>query len=119
MSILQEEREIMHWIYAHLIGDYIIQNDWMATNKKSSDLHCFIHVITYMIPFAFCGLRWWQFLLIAIQHFIGDRFDLVRDYCNMVGSSRFLDPPFYPWSYIIIDQIFHILWIAFVVSLVP
>lgn len=24
----------MHWIFAHLIGDYIFQNDWMAMNKK-------------------------------------------------------------------------------------
>ena len=24
----------MHWIYAHLIGDYILQNDWLAEGKK-------------------------------------------------------------------------------------
>jgi hypothetical protein len=22
------------WILAHLIGDYLLQNDWMAENKK-------------------------------------------------------------------------------------
>lgn len=26
----------MHWIFAHLIGDYLIQNDWMALHKKKA-----------------------------------------------------------------------------------
>ena len=33
----------MHWIYAHLIGDYIIQNDWMAQHKKDSSFRCDVH----------------------------------------------------------------------------
>lgn len=24
----------MHWIYAHLIGDYLLQNDYIARGKK-------------------------------------------------------------------------------------
>lgn len=24
----------MHWIFAHLIGDYLLQNDWMAKGKN-------------------------------------------------------------------------------------
>lgn len=63
----------MHWIFAHLIGDYLIQNDWMAQNKQKSSWACTVHVATYMIPFFFCGLTEWQFLLIAIQHWIQDR----------------------------------------------
>ena len=26
----------MHWLWAHLIGDYLFQNDWQALNKKKS-----------------------------------------------------------------------------------
>lgn len=105
----------MHWIYAHLIGDYIIQNDFMALNKKKSDLHCSIHIITYMIPFLLCGLTWWQLLLIAIQHYIIDRTMFVEWFCKIKGSYKFLHGPLSPWSWVVTDNILHILWIAFIV----
>ncbi len=34
----------MHWIYAHLIGDYLLQNDWMAKGKKQKSWICAIHI---------------------------------------------------------------------------
>lgn len=105
----------MHWIYAHLIGDYIIQNDWMAQNKKKSTKHCLVHVITYLIPFLFCNLEWWQLLLIGIQHFHSDRTNFIGWLAIKKGSRKFMDPPMWPWSYIILDNIIHILWMAFVV----
>ena len=105
----------MHWIYAHLIGDFLLQPDILALNKKKSNWYCFIHVCIYMIPFLFCNLNGFQFILIAIQHYIGDRFELVRLWTKLIGSERFLEPPMWPWPYIIIDQIFHILWMASIV----
>lgn len=30
-------------LVGHLVGDYLIQNDWMALNKKQSSLHCAVH----------------------------------------------------------------------------
>ena len=48
----------MHWILAHLIGDYIFQTDWMAREKKVSNFACAVHVATYMIPFLFTGMAW-------------------------------------------------------------
>jgi hypothetical protein len=36
------------WILAHFIGDYLLQNDWMAQNKKKSNLACTIHVGLYI-----------------------------------------------------------------------
>ncbi len=41
----------MPWIFAHLIGDYLLQNDWMAARKKENSLVCLIHIVTYMLPF--------------------------------------------------------------------
>lgn len=104
----------MHWIYAHLIGDYIIQNDYMAQNKKKSDWHCSVHVITYMIPFLLCGFTWWQLLLIAIQHYIIDRTKFVEWFMDIKGSHIFATNACSPWSIIVTDNILHILWIAFV-----
>ena len=47
----------MHFIYAHLIGDYLLQTDKMALNKKSSHLWCLLHVLSYMIPFIFTNIN--------------------------------------------------------------
>lgn len=108
----------MHWIYAHLIGDYLIQNDWMALNKKKSNLHCTIHVLTYMIPFLFCQLTALQLILIAIQHWIIDRSNFVVWFMKVKGSEKFATGPCFPWSQIIVDNILHILWMALVVAFV-
>jgi len=99
-----------------LIGDYLIQNDWMAQNKKKSDFHCSIHVITYLIPFLFCNFEWWQLLLIGVQHYILDRTMFVGWFMDIKGSKLFREQ-LHPWSWIITDNILHVLWIALVVWL--
>ena len=108
----------MHWIYAHLIGDFIIQNDWMALNKKKSWFHCAVHVLTYMIPFLWCELSWLQLGLIALQHYAIDRTNFVMWFMVAKGQDKFAGPPCAPWSIIVVDNILHILWIAAVVAYV-
>lgn len=107
----------MHWIYAHLVGDFLIQNDWMAQNKKKSWWPCTAHVLTYMIPFLFCGMAWWQLGLIAVQHYAIDRTHFVEWFMRVKGSNGFSTGPCYPWSQIIVDNTLHILWMAAVASI--
>lgn len=107
----------MHYIFAHLIGDYLLQNDWMAQNKKGSSFHCLVHVICYMIPFLFCSLAPWQFLAIAIQHYALDRTNFVDWFMKWKGQGKFASPPCWPWSVIVMDNIMHILWIELVVQI--
>lgn len=109
----------MPWIFAHLIGDFLLQNDWMALNKKQSNFHCFAHVITYLLPFLFCNLTWWQLFLIGGQHYIQDRTSFIMWFMKFKGSEKFATGPCSPWSIILTDNIIHILWIAFVVDVVP
>lgn len=106
----------MHWIYAHFIGDYLLQNDWMALGKKSSTGTCLIHVSAYILPFAFCGLHPWQIAIVAIQHFIQDRTGFVVWLMKAKGSGQFATGPCAPWSIIVTDNILHILTIAAVTS---
>jgi len=108
---------LMHWIYAHLIGDYLIQTDWMATGKKRSSGICAIHVLTYLVPFLFCGLAWWQLTLIGVQHFAQDRTGFVVWLMKVKGSTDFATGPLSPWSIIVVDNVLHILWMAAVASL--
>ncbi len=107
----------MHWIYAHLIGDYIIQNDWMATGKKNKSWICLVHVLTYLAPFIFCHFEWWQIVAIGAQHFIQDRTNVVVLLMKLKGSEAFAKPPCGPWSVIITDNILHVLFMAWIASL--
>ena len=100
----------LHWIYAHLIGDYLLQNDWMAGNKKKSDIACMVHIVTYMLPFIFTNLVWWQLLLIAGQHYTQDRTHFVTWFCRVTGKFQLDFNKF--WGHVIVDNVIHILWMA-------
>jgi hypothetical protein len=107
----------MHWILAHFIGDYLLQNDLMAREKKSNSVFCALHIFWYMMPFYFCGLTWWQLALIAGQHYAQDRTHFVAWYMENLGHRDFAKPPMAPWSIILTDNLFHIIWIYIVVSI--
>ena len=67
----------------HGVGDYFIQTDWQALNKKNKGWlgfwACLKHCITYSLPFLFIG-SWKAVLVIFVTHFIIDRSNLVA-YC--------------------------------------
>lgn len=41
----------MEQLILHLLGDYVIQTNWMANNKEKYTFPCLIHCITYALPF--------------------------------------------------------------------
>lgn len=105
----------------HLIGDYLVQNDWMALNKKlkswKGELACQIHCITYSLPFLFIA-SYQAVLVIYITHYIIDRTNIIGWFLALrngvfhvknfgFGEER----PFVLtiWLYIITDNIFHII----------
>jgi hypothetical protein len=107
----------LHWLLAHFIGDFLLQNDWMAREKKKNDLACSAHVVAYMVPFFFCGFVWWQLLLIAAQHYAIDRSNFVYWFMGVTGRKQFREAPFAPWSLVITDNLLHIIWIVLLVWL--
>lgn len=102
----------MNWVLAHLVGDFILQNDWMSRNKKTNNIACTVHVITYLLPFLFTSISAWKLVLIGIEHFIQDRTTIVEKFLLAVGKKDFTVPPLAPWSMIVVDTIFHILFIS-------
>lgn len=104
----------MHPFLAHLIGDFLIQNDWMAKYKKEKGFVTFIHVCSYLIPFLFTDLVWWQLALIGITHFAQDRSSFVewwiRVWKKIPDGGRGVIP-------LIVDQVFHLLIIQIVMNL--
>lgn len=42
-----------YWLLVcHLIGDYLLQSDWMAREKTKKSMAALAHALTYSIPFA-------------------------------------------------------------------
>jgi hypothetical protein len=62
----------------HLIGDYLLQSDWMALNKTKCSKAAAAHAITYSLPFLILEPSLAAFLVICITHFFIDRFRLAR-----------------------------------------
>ena len=109
----------LNWVMAHLIGDYILQNDWMAINKKKNSIICFIHVFLYMVPFVFTSLTLVQILLIGIQHFIQDRTAVIKWFCKITGKFQSENNNNgLPWGHFIVDNIFHAIWIMLVIEFI-
>jgi len=97
---------------AHLIGDFLLQNDWMQAKSKSSWV-CTAHVASYSNPFIvllFLGqLDWVPFLLLLAQHWLQDRFALHLKWMAFYGQTP---PDRWPVGPLCVDQAFHIgfLW---------
>jgi len=107
----------MNLLLAHLVGDYILQTDWMATQKKWSNYACLVHALTYAVPFVFCGFCWWQLVLVVLQHWLQDRGGFVTWFMRVKGSGHFASGPLAPWSVILTDNILHLVWVALVAQL--
>jgi hypothetical protein len=74
---------------AHLFGDYVIQSDWMASEKTKNSMAAAAHAVTYAIPFLFITQSWKAMAFIVMTHFVIDRWRLARYVCWM---KNFLAP---------------------------
>ncbi len=79
----------------HVIGDYIVQSDWMATEKTKRSFAALIHVVTYALPFLLLTQSITALAVIAGTHFIIDRWRLARFVC---WAKNWPWPGRRPWS---------------------
>ena len=118
-------------IIAHLVGDYIFQSHWMATNKTSKWYAAMFHTLTYLIPFLLLQPSLLAFLVMGGSHYLIDRYRLARYVCrwkNVLGDPTTLawenkaqeyntdtgyhkdTPPWLAfWLLVITDNIIHVL----------
>jgi len=115
----------MDYFIGHLIGDYLLQNDWQAMNKKSMSLKgwitCSIHSILYTLAVCLCTSwwRWYLILLVFLSHFPIDKTYIVAKYMRLVGAfKRVIDDPAVDmnhkvWAYLFVDNTVHLtlLWL--------
>lgn len=106
-------------IVGHLVGDYLLQNDWQALNKKTDAHICALQASLWTLSVGvFSGwlfLQNWRGLLIAVilygSHFVQDHTNIVTWWMDFIGQKQFRTGPCAPWSTIVVDNVWHILTI--------
>ena len=64
--------EIIKLIFCHLIGDYVLQIDFIANSKGSNLYHMFVHCALYCVPFAYLYGIDWRLFVIFVSHVFVD-----------------------------------------------
>ena len=119
-------------IIGHLVGDYLLQNDWMALNKKRHSFPCAIHCALWTAAVCFFT-GWFSPLVVAVlflTHFLQDRTTIIVWWMRLIGQHEFMRcdkivtdhtpyieadkvlsiaPGLGPWSIIVVDNVWHIL----------
>lgn len=65
-------KQIIIIILCHLIGDYVLQCDFIAQTKGNNWYHLFVHCALYCVPFLIVFGFVWQLPLIFITHLVID-----------------------------------------------
>lgn len=56
----------------HMLGDYVLQTDFIAKTKGQNWWHLLSHCLTYSLPFAlFFGVDW-RIIALVTSHFVVD-----------------------------------------------
>lgn len=59
-------------IFCHVVGDYILQQDFIAKTKGENWYHLFIHCVLYVVPFRVIFGIDWRLAVLFVTHFIVD-----------------------------------------------
>lgn len=110
---------------AHLVGDYLLQNHWMAVQKTSRWFPAVVHGIVYTLPYLFFTTSIPALLIISGTHVVIDRYRLAKYFVwardkiapkghrgsVSVGTTGNDEAPVWlgTWLMIIADNTFHIL----------
>ena len=120
-------------LLAHLIGDYVLQSNWMATEKTKRFLPAAVHALLYSLGFLFFHPSLLAWSVILVTHFFIDRYRLARyvvwlknfmcplapgtdngsmnppwNFCSKTGYSPDVPDWLAIWLLILVDNIMHI-----------
>ena len=109
---------------AHMVGDYLIQSDWMAEVKLGKWSTAILHAVTYGLPFIAITRSPLALFVIVATHALIDRYRLAKHwnwFKNQLAPKEYRPPhtatghseekpPFLAvWLLIITDNIWHVL----------
>lgn len=64
--------ELIKIVFCHLIGDYVLQIDFIAKTKGNNWYHLFVHCALYCVSFAIVFGIDWKLTVVFITHVIID-----------------------------------------------
>lgn len=80
-------------LLGHLVGDYLLQNKWMALSKSKNTFEGWGAAISHCLIYTFsvCLLMWnfdWIWIFVVFNsHFWIDKFALAEKYKKLIGGS--------------------------------
>lgn len=69
MDLLEK---ILILVTCHLVGDYVLQSDFIANTKKENWYNMFVHCVLYCLPFYLVFGFGWKLLILFISHITVD-----------------------------------------------
>lgn len=81
-------------LLGHLVGDYILQNNWMALNKKANSTACIVHCLVWTCSVVLFLPEIWGSLLILflpifLSHYVLDVSSFVDSFLDMIGGRSY------------------------------
>lgn len=61
-------KTILELVFCHLVGDYVLQCDFIAKTKGENWYHLLVHCALYVLPFYVVFGLTWQLLFIFLTH---------------------------------------------------
>lgn len=59
---------LLKLVFCHLLGDYVLQSDFIAKSKGENWYHLFVHCVLYCLPFYVVFGFTWDLLFIFLTH---------------------------------------------------
>lgn len=125
-------------LLAHVVGDYVLQSDWMATEKTKRSVATLAHVLAYSLAFLPLTHDLRALAFIACTHFLIDRWRISRHVswaknflaprsgwprpwaeCSVTGYAPDKPPFMSVWLMIIVDQAMHVACNGFALQVWP
>ncbi|ARF13803.1 DUF3307 domain-containing protein [Sporosarcina ureae] len=99
-------------LLGHLVGDFLLQNTWMAMNKANKWMplmtHCLVYTLSIFVAILISGFQvsWLAIVLIYVSHVFLDKRLFVFWWVRTIMGVK---NPEGNWLMIVTDQIFHLL----------
>lgn len=101
----------MDYLIGHLVGDYLLQTDYQAQNKKKPGLKglfaCVIHCLLWTISvLIFTGWNTWLIaVLVFLSHIVLDRTYIIPWFLKIAGKERSF------WLIVGCDNVTHLVFL--------
>jgi hypothetical protein len=114
-------------LLGHLLGDFVLQNNWLALSKNHSSTRCLLHCLIYTLSVSlFTILNPIWAIIIFISHYPIDRYSLADKWLKLIkgrsieefltqnkyskiDSHKILSGGFTSIIYCVVDNTFHII----------